>query len=90
MLLPTPLPHTPHGHLADATWYGGRPQPRLDPASPSPQKRGHSLLIFFHVYCGQIAGCSSIPLGTDVGLGTGDIVLDGDPSPPKRGTVPPV
>ena len=32
-----------------------------------------------------------IPLGTEVGLGLGDIVLDGDPAPPKRGTaVPPL
>jgi len=27
-------------------------------------------------------------LGTEVGLVPGDIVLDGDPAPPKRGTVP--
>jgi len=28
-----------------------------------------------------------MPLGTEVGLGPGDIVLDGDPAPfPKRGT----
>ena len=26
-------------------------------------------------------------LGREVGLGSGDIVLDGDPVPPKRGTV---
>ena len=26
-----------------------------------------------------------MPLGTEVGLGPGDIVLDGDPAPPKRG-----
>jgi len=27
-----------------------------------------------------------MPLGTEVGLGPGDIVLDGDPAPPKKGT----
>jgi len=27
-----------------------------------------------------------MPLGTDVGLGPGDIVLDRDPAPSKRGT----
>jgi len=27
-----------------------------------------------------------MPLGTVVGLGPGDIVLDGDPAPPKKGT----
>jgi len=30
-----------------------------------------------------------MPLGTEVGLGPGNIVLDGDPAPPKRGTAPP-
>ena len=30
-----------------------------------------------HVYYGQTAGWIKIPLGTDVGLGPGDIVLDG-------------
>ena len=29
-----------------------------------------------------------MPLGTEVGLGPGDIVLDGDPAPTKRGTNP--
>jgi len=27
-------------------------------------------------------------LGTEVGLGPGNIVLDGDPAAPKRGTAP--
>jgi len=31
-----------------------------------------------------------MPLGIVVGLSPGDIVLDGDPAPPKRGTAPPV
>ena len=30
-----------------------------------------------------------MPLGTEVGLGPGDIVLDGEPAPPKRGTQAP-
>ena len=30
-----------------------------------------------------------MPLGTEVGLGPGDIVLDGDPSPPKKGAAAP-
>jgi len=29
-----------------------------------------------------------MPLRTEVGLGPGDVVLDGDPTPPKRGTAP--
>ena len=31
-----------------------------------------------------------MPLGTEVGLGPGDIVLDGDPAPPIKGTAPPL
>jgi len=37
------------------------------------------------VCCGQMGGWIKMPLGTKVGLGQGDIVLDGDPTPPKRG-----
>jgi len=41
------------------------------------------------VYCGQTAGWIKMPLGTEVGLGSGDVVLDGDPAPPKKvGTAP--
>jgi len=35
-----------------------------------------------HVYYGQTAGWIKIPLGTEIGLGQGDFVLDGDPSFP--------
>ena len=75
----------------DATWYGGRPQPRrlcvrwgLSPlppkgAEPPPQ-------FSAHFYCGQTAECIKLPLGIEVGLGPGDFVFDGDPAPsPKRG-----
>jgi len=34
------------------------------------------------VYCGQTVGWIKMPLGTEVGLGPGDIVLDGDPAAP--------
>jgi len=36
-------------------------------------------------YCGQTAGWIKVPLGMEVGLGLGDIVLDGDPAPPQKG-----
>jgi len=29
-----------------------------------------------------------MPFGTEVGLGAGNIVLDGGPAPPKNGTAP--
>jgi len=36
------------------------------------------------VYCGQTVGWIRMPLGMVVGLGPGDIVLDGDPPPPTE------
>jgi len=75
----------------DATLYGGRPQPGDfvlggDPAlSP---KRGGAPHFLAHVYCGQTAGWIKMPLGTEVNVGPVDIVLDGVPDPPKRGTAP--
>jgi len=51
----------------------------------SPLQKGHSGPHFSaDVYCGQMAGCIRIPLRTEVGLGPGDIVLDGNPAPPHR------
>jgi len=42
-----------------------------------------------HVCCGQTVGWIKMPLGREVGLGPGDIVLDGGPSCPlQRGTAP--
>ena len=64
---------------------GSVPRPRRHcvrwkPSAPTPQKR-HSPQFSTHVYCGQTAVCIRIPLGTDVGLSLGDIMLDGDPAP---------
>jgi len=44
-----------------------------------------SCLSLTLVYCGQMAGWIKMPLCTKVGLGPGDIVLDGDPAPPRKG-----
>jgi len=41
------------------------------------------------VYCGQTVGWIRTPLGTEVGLSPGHIVLDDDPAPPNRGTAAP-
>ena len=44
-----------------------------------------------YVYCGQTVGWTNMKLGTEVGLGPGHIVLDGDPAappPPKKGSPP--
>jgi len=70
----------------DTTWYAGRPRPSgivWDPAPP--YRKGHSTPHFSaHVYCGQTAGWIKMPLGTEVGLGPGDIVLDGNPATPTE------
>jgi len=39
-----------------------------------------------HVYCGQMAGWMNTPLGTEVDLGTGHIVLDVVPAVREMGT----
>jgi len=42
------------------------------------------------VHCGQTAGWMKVVLGMEVGLCSGDFVLDGDPVPfPKKGAKPP-
>ena len=45
-------------------------------------KRGGATQNSTHVYCGQTAAWIKMPLGTEVGLGLRDIVLDGEPTPP--------
>jgi len=75
----------------DATWYGGRSQPRQlcgrwGPSRHLP-KQGRSPQFSAHVYCGQTAAWIKMPFGTEVKLGSGDIVLDGVAAPPRRGTV---
>ena len=43
------------------------------------------------VHCGQTVGRTKTKLGTQVGLGPGYIVLDGDPAPPPpKGHSPPI
>ena len=65
-------------------------RPRWGPSSPYPKRR-LSLPPQFsaHFYCGQTAECIKMPLGTEVGLGPDNIVLDGDPArPPPKGHSP--
>jgi len=59
---------------------------------PSSTERGTEAPPHFsaRVYCGQTARWIKMSLGTEVGLGRGDIVLDGDPaSPMEWGTAAP-
>jgi len=64
----------------DATWYGGRPQPRgvvLDGDRAPPQEGGGAPQFLAHVYCGQTVGWIKMALGMEVGLSPDDFVLDG-------------
>jgi len=77
----------------DATWYGGRPQPRRLCVrwGPSPPlKKGPSPQFSACVYCGQTAAWIKMQLGTEVNLGLRDIVLDGDQLPSPKGAQPPI
>ena len=51
------------------------------------RQKGHSApspIFSAHVCCGQTAGWIKMPLGTEVGLSPGDIVLYGDPAHPLK------
>ena len=49
---------------------------------PVPKRGGGTAPQFSaHVRCGQTAEWIKMPLGTEVRIGPGDIVLDGDPAP---------
>jgi len=75
----------------DATWYGGKPRPRRRCV-----RWGRSSTLIgaqppVYVYCEQTAGWMKTPLGTDVDLSPGHIVLDGNPAlPPKGHSSPPL
>ena len=74
----------PNGWMdQDGTWYEGRPRPRPQCVTwgSSYSRKGHSSPHFSaHDNCGQTAGWIKIPLGTKVGLGPGDDVLDARPN----------
>jgi len=57
----------------------------------NPQKGGTAPQFSAHVHCGQMAGWIKMPLGTEVGLSPGHIVIDGDQAPlQKKGQSPPI
>jgi len=57
--------------------------------APHSPRRGRSPQFSAHVYCGRTAACIKMQLGTEVGLGPDDIVLDKFPAPlPKKGRSP--
>jgi len=72
----------------DGTWYAGRPRSRrycVRSGCSSAEKGAQHPYFSTHDRCGQIAGWVKIPLGTEVDLGPGHIMLDGHPAPPQKG-----
>jgi len=67
-----------------------RPRPHCVRRKPiCPPQGAQPPQLSAHVCCGQTAGSIKILLSTEVGLVSGDIVLDGDPYPSqKEGTFP--
>ena len=77
----------------DETWHASRPRPpwphcvRWGPSSLFPKR--HSPPLSAHICCDQMAAWIKMSLGMELGLGPGDIVLDGDPATlPKMGADP--
>jgi len=49
-----------------------------------PSPKGAHPQFSANVRCGQTAGWTKMPLGTEVGLVPGDFVFDGDPASPRK------
>jgi len=61
----------------------------LDEDIAPPPQRGTAPQLPAHVCCDQVAACTKMPLGMEVGLGQGDFALDGPRSAPQKGAEPP-
>jgi len=61
-----------------------------DPATPRTEGTPTTTQFLAHVYCGQTAGWMKTPLGTEVDLCPGHIVLDGIPALCETGTAAPI
>jgi len=57
-----------------------------DSATPRTEGTLTTTQFLAHVYCGQMTGWMKTPLGTEVDLGPGHIVLDGVPALRETGT----
>jgi len=71
----------------DETWHGGRlrPRPYLLDGDPAPLPKRGQLPIFGPCLLWPNGWMIKIPLSTEVDLGPGDIVLDRESAPPKKG-----
>ena len=78
----------------DSTWYRGRPWPkpqcvRWGPSSPTKRAQRPPILAMSIVAKRLDGSRCHLVVGTEVGLGPGDILLDGDSAAPKRGHISP-
>jgi len=78
----------------DGTWHVGRSWPRrlcVRWGLSYPRTEGTPTTTQFlaHVYCGQTAGWMKTPVGTEVDLSPGHIVLDGVRALRETGTAAP-
>jgi len=61
-----------------------------DPSAPRTEGTPTATQFLAHVYCGQTAGWMKTPLGTEVDLSPGHIVVDGIPALRETGTAAPI
>ena len=84
----------PNGWMdQDESWHGGRPWPRPHRVKWGlgfPPEGAQPPPIFGPCLLKPNGRWIKMPLGMKVGLGPGDIVLDGDPAPTKKGAQPPI
>ena len=84
----------PNGSIdQDETWHAGMPRSwpncvRWGSRSSLPPKGDSPIQFSAHVYCGQTARWIKMPLGMEIGLGRGHIVLDEDQAPLPKGAQP--
>jgi len=80
------------GSIQDATWYGGKPRPvrRCIRWGRSYPLKGAQPQFSTHVYCDQTVGWMKTLLGTEIDIGPGHIVLDGDTAPPQKWHISPL
>jgi len=84
----------PNGWMdQDVTWYGGRPRPRPQcvrwgASYPLPKRGTAPNFGGISIVAKRLDG--HVPLGTKVGVGPGDIVLDGDLALPQKGAQSPI
>ena len=83
--------HGSRCHLVRTTEAGLGPGHIVLYEDPAPPEKGHSPTHRFRpMYCGQTAGWMKVPLGTMVGVGPGNIALDGTHLPRKGAQQPPL